>query len=194
MGQESILKREVFRQGFHIFVGFLAVALLFIFGRTAFFAVVFAIVIIGTVMINLRIRGYVFQPVAMFENLFERNNVPFPGWGSACYATGVLMLIAFLRRPEQIAAGILVLAVGDGVSTITGLLVKFPHHLPYNRHKTLEGTVAFFISSLPAYLFIGPMSIPVAFAGAITESLPVGIDDNLLIPISTIVVVMAFGS
>jgi len=93
-----------------------------------------------------------------------------------------LIPLAFLHSPSEIAAVIFILAIGDGASTIIGM--KGKHKIPYNKEKTFEGTVAFFLFSLPAYFFIGEAIIPLAIIAAVVESLPLRLDDNLTVPIA----------
>ena len=57
-----------------------------------------------------------------------------------------------------------------------------------NKNKTLEGTAAFFFGSLPAWIFIGSVILPLAIITALVESVDTGIDDNLLIPIVCVIV------
>ena len=86
-----------------------------------------------------------------------------------------------LTNPVYIAGGIIVLALGDAVSTLAGMGGRYP--LPWNSKKTAEGMVGFFLASLPAYLVIGPMVFPLAILCAIVETLPFGIDDNITVPV-----------
>lgn len=174
------MDRETGRQLFHIFIGLCAIIFIFHFGRGTTMAAIFFTIIIGMVLINIRLQGNDIPIISWFEEKFERIDAPLPGWGSACYAVGVLLAITFLPNINQIAATILVLALGDGVSTIVGVHGRIK--LPYNNKKTLEGTLAMFISSLMAYIFIGPLAIGLALVAALAESVPY-IEDNLWIPI-----------
>jgi len=153
------------------------------YSRTFMMAAVFFTIIIGTLLINARLLGRKIFIVDWFEKRFERSNAPVPGWGSACYAAGVLILLTSLPDIPRMSAGIFVLAVGDSFSTIVGRWGKL--RLPYNRAKTLEGTLAFFISSLPAYYFIGIWAVPLAAIAALVESLALPIDDNLTVPMAS---------
>jgi dolichol kinase len=112
---------------------------------------------------------------------FERKDILFSGFGSACYATGALIPLVFLSDVNQIAACILILAIGDGLSTLVGK--KGRRKLPHNQGKTLEGALAFFIGGLPSVLFIGILGIPLAAIAAIIETIDFRIDDNLTVPI-----------
>jgi len=173
------MDRETGRQLFHMAVGLIALAVFLHFGRGFAIAVAFFTIITGTLLINLRLQGKRIPIVLWFEKRFERKDAPLPGWGSACYATGVLMLLATLSDVNGIAAAIFILAVGDGVSTILGRKGKI--RIPYNKDKTAEGALAFFISSLPAYYFIGPLAIPLILLATLAETLPL-LEDNLVIP------------
>ncbi|MFN7991906.1 MAG: hypothetical protein U0R44_07165 [Candidatus Micrarchaeia archaeon] len=182
------MDNETGRQLFHMAVGFIAIALLYLFGRWFMIAAVFFIMMIGMALINQRKLGKEIPVIRWFEDRFEREDAPLPGWGSACYAAGVLIALTFLSSPGEIMAVIFILAVGDGVSTLAGRRIG-RHGMPYNRNKTVEGTAAFFASSLLSYIFIGPAALPLALAGAIAESVPM-VDDNILVPIACTAVLM----
>jgi dolichol kinase len=175
------MERETGRQMFHLALGIVALLLLLHFGRGFMIGMVFFIIIIGTLLMNIRLRGGGIAVVQWFEERFERPDAPLPGWGSACYAAGVLMVLTFLTDINAIAASILVLALADALSTIIGRRGKMK--LPYARNKTLEGSAAFFVSSLAAWYFVGPLAVPLAVLATVAESLP-GLEDNLVIPIA----------
>ena len=170
------------RQFFHIFVGLAALALLLIYGRGFLMAATFFILIFGLLFVNLAYLGKRNFLIDWFIRNFERKEVRFPGWGSACYATGVLLLTTFLTNPSLLAASLIVVALGDGASTLIGMKGKIP--LPYNKKKTVEGTLAFFFFSLPSWFFIGPIAIAISAAAAFVESLPLPLDDNISVPLA----------
>jgi len=176
------MKEEIERQLMHFLVGIAAILLLLYIGREFMIAAVFFIVIIGMLIINIRTLGAKIALVEWFIKRFERKNIGLGGFGSACYAIGALIPLAFLHSPSEIAAVIFILAIGDGASTIIGM--KGKHKISYNKEKTFEGTIAFFLASLPAYFFIGEAIIPLAIIAAIVESLPLRLDDNLTVPIA----------
>ncbi len=173
---------ETARQLFHIGIGLAAIALLLLFGRGVMIALVFFILIGGMLLVNQRKLGRRIALIEWFEERFERPDAPLPGWGSACYAAGVLIALTFLSGVSQVAAVVFVLAIGDGVSTIIG--EKFGKmKISYNPKKTVEGSLACFASSLLAYAFIGPAALPLAIIATLAESAPF-IDDNILVPIA----------
>lgn len=173
------MDREDSRQLFHMLVGLGAIAVLLFLGRGFLLAGIFFTIIIGTLLMNARLLGKRIALVQWFEKRFEREGAPLPGWGSACYATGALIIVSFLPDAGQIGAALLMIGIGDGISTIVGRRGKIA--LPYNRRKTLEGMLAMFLSSLAAWYFIGPLAVPLAMVAAFAESIP-RIDDNLTVP------------
>ncbi len=175
------MDKETARQLFHMLIGIVVIALLMVFSRTAMVFATFLIIIVGLLLVNLRLLGVSIPLVKWFEDSFERDDVIFPGWGSACYATGVLLTLTFLHNADQIAAVVFILAVGDGLSTLIGARGRI--RLPYNPKKTLEGSAAFFVSALFSYYFIGPLAVPLALVAAVAETVPV-IDDNISIPVA----------
>jgi dolichol kinase len=173
--------KETNRQLFHIILGLFSILLLLHFGRGFMTDAVFFVIIIGTLLMNAKIGGAKIFLVEWFEKMFERSDAILPGWGSAAYAVGVLIALTFLADLSLIVSVVYILAVGDGISTIVGRLGRMK--LPYNQRKTVEGSLALFVSSLPAYLLIGPLIIPLAIVAAVAESIP-GLEDNITIPIA----------
>ena len=96
------------------------------------------------------------------------------------------LMISLLFFPPPIAyTSIAVLTLGDGFASIFGrILGKTP--IPFNRNKTLEGTICgLAFAFLGSLLFVDPLRALVAVCvGMLAESLPLEIDDNLVIPFS----------
>ena len=105
------------------------------------------------------------------------------------------LLLALILFGQQIAIlALITLAVGDSFSTIIGKTWGI-HRLFWNKKKSWEGTIAFFISSLvalsiflyyyPSWAFYTPIAtlvVVVAIIGAVIESAP-SINDNIAIPL-----------
>jgi dolichol kinase len=175
------MDRETKRQIVHFLVCMAALAVLLLLSRNWLLAFTFGVLLVGSILINMTIRNSKISLVEWFVSEFEREGVRLPGWGSACLATGVLILAAYLMSSTDIAGGLVVLGIGDGLSTLVGR--RGSHRLPWNQKKTAEGTLAFFIGSLLAWIFVGPTAVVLAALAAMAESLELGIDDNLVIPI-----------
>ncbi len=175
------MDRELKRQILHVALGLLALGVLLLLGRGTLIALLFFTILAGTVIINLRLRGKKVWMVEWFEEHFERKNILLPGWGSACYAIGMLIVVTALNNINEMAAVMVILGLGDAASTLAGK--DGEHSLPYNKNKTIEGTIAFFIASLPAYYFIGPLAIPLALVATLAETIP-SVEDNITVPIA----------
>ena len=109
-----------------------------------------------------------------------------------------LLILAFPTRPDIAAASWGILACGDGAATLAGR--AWGHRtFSWNPDKTYVGTLAFFASAsvagvllawwtasavmpVPSTWFI--VLAPVAAAGlaALTETLPIELDDNITVP------------
>ncbi len=118
--------------------------------------------------------------------------------GIVLYPAMVLVLIlVFRERLELVAAAWGMLAAGDGFATIVGVLAgRRGGRLPYSPDKSWAGLIAFFVFGAPAavalYAHVSglPLAsswvVPVVLATAviaIVESLPLGINDNIIVPI-----------
>ncbi len=170
----------------HLAVGIFTLVMLFSFGQFFTRAVVFFVIITGLVLINLRIRRIRVGFVDWFVDRFERKNAYLPGFGSATYALGVLIPLVFLSDINEIAAVIIVFAVGDSASTLIGR--RGTRKIPYNNSKTMEGSAAFFLTGLASYFFIGWEAVILSIAGTLAESLP--IEDNISIPVAATIVMV----
>lgn len=175
---------ELRRKLFHSLVGLILIFILFYFGRKILVICLSVILLVGSIMVVWRLGGNRIPIADWFEETFERKNARFPGYGAFWYVVGTLVLAVSLTNANEIAATILTLALGDSAATIFG--IRGMHPLPYNKCKTIEGSLAFLVFSLPCCLFVGWIGIPLSLLTAIAESLPVPIDDNLLIPVTAL--------
>ncbi|HAK94261.1 MAG TPA: hypothetical protein DCM87_04490 [Planctomycetes bacterium] len=96
---------------------------------------------------------------------------------------GVLTCLEFPAPVSYVAIG--VVAFGDGMASIVGRFWgRLP--LPWNRRKTVEGTLAGFAASLCVCLvwLPWPAALLVALFAALLESLPFGDLDNAIVPVA----------
>lgn len=176
--------KEESRKLIHMMIGIAFLLMLHFFGRRALEITLFGGILAGLFAMHLVLRSVRLPFISWFIDNFEREGVRVPGFGSAWYAFGILMAAVAISGIAPLSAAISILAFGDSLSSVIGKKGRFS--LPYNRSKTLEGSIAFFAGSLSACFFIGPAAIPLALVCAIAESLPLSLDDNITIPAAAI--------
>ena len=77
------------------------------------------------------------------------------------------------------------LALGDGLATYVGKCCG-NHKLPWNRNKTVEGSIGFVAGSACALLVLPvPATIFAVVLATVVESLPIRLDDNITLPVVT---------
>ena len=121
--------------------------------------------------------------------------------GILLYPLSVLLLIlAFRERLDLVAAAWGVLALGDGSATLAGRSLRSAP-LPWNRDKSIAGSVAFVlfgafggialawwtrgvVTPPPSAMFVVGAPILASAAAALVETLPVRLDDNLSVPVT----------
>lgn len=108
----------------------------------------------------------------------------FPGKGAVFY--GLAVGFSLVVYPYYAALGaVAVLASGDALSTLVGKAWG-KKRWPWNTRLSLEGSGAFFVgATLFAWCFVPfPMALVGALAGALIETVPWPLDDNITIPIA----------
>jgi dolichol kinase len=107
-----------------------------------------------------------------------------PGEGPLYNALCILFALGLLRsNPLAAVVVILMFGLGDGFATYTGTTYG-KHKLPWNRNKTMKGTLGFMAGAIVC-LLIMPVSATVlgTILGAIVESLPLKLNDNITLPV-----------
>ena len=108
------------------------------------------------------------------------------------YAFGIILALLLFHKPAGYVA-ITVLTLGDGFASLAGR--RFGRRkIGLNKNKSLEGSLAFFISAfVGALVFTDPFRAVLAAAvGTIVEILPLPVNDNLTIPLFTGLALTAF--
>ncbi len=121
--------------------------------------------------------------------------------GIVLYPVSVLLLLlAFPRRPDIVAAAWGILALGDGSATLAGRALGGPRW-PWNREKTFAGSAALAIAGglggvflawwcrdavhpEPALAFTIAAPLAAAVVASAVETIPVRLDDNLSVAIT----------
>ncbi|MDE1870168.1 MAG: hypothetical protein KGH71_04260 [Candidatus Micrarchaeota archaeon] len=117
----------------------------------------------------------------------ERNFTKF-GQGAAWLAMGSLAAMSFVPDKRYVVIIFFAIFIGDALATIIGL--RFGKiKLPYNKKKSVAGSIAYFISvsAIPYFLY-GPFAILLAVVATIAETLPIKLDDNFSVPAALILV------
>jgi HAD superfamily phosphoserine phosphatase-like hydrolase len=128
---------------------------------------------------SLPIISSITRHAATSEEFYEFRTAPI------FFALGILLTLLLFPAPASSAA-IATFAIGDSTASISGKMIG-NRTLPFNKGKTLEGSVVgFFFAFLAAALFISPFRALSAAAVAMAiESLPLPLDDNLVVPLIT---------
>lgn len=170
---------ETLRKSLHIAFGFGAFTLKWLPWYAA--AGVCVVAILGNWLVLHRVVG---RGVARHERGFDA--------GIMLYPVMVLLLIVVFRdRLHYAAIGWAILAFGDGVATLAGKSLRIAS-LPWNRDKSWGGFLACFLAGAIAGTAVAywmdyraPIVVLIAaLAAAITESLPLRVDDNVTVPIA----------
>jgi dolichol kinase len=100
------------------------------------------------------------------------------------FAFGILLTLLLFPFHAS-GAAIAMFALGDSTASIFGGI--WGKRLPFNKGKTLDGTLAgFFFAFLAGNFFVSPLYALAGAAFAMTiEALPLPINDNILIPVLT---------
>jgi len=174
------------RQLIHIGFGLLFMVPLHLLGPIKFCLFLLAILIPGLAVSACVRRGIYVPLITELVETFERpEEMELPGQGTLHFLTGVLVATAIARQVQIVDVAIIVLAVGDGVSTIVGVpFGRTP--LPHNPDKSLEGSLAGFVSAaaLASIWTRDPAaSVLASLVGTAVETLP-ALNDNVTIPIA----------
>ena len=176
------LNKEMSRQALHFALGMGFLLLLLLMGRNTLLFALSLSLVLGILLINQLILGR-FPALKKIVSMFERKDARFLGESTVWYVSGILICSTFLQNPNEISAAIIALGVGDSFSNIFGRMGRMK--IPWNKSKTFEGIVAFFIGTLLSYFFIGPVAVVFSLTMAVVETLPQGMDDNFVIPIAS---------
>ena len=101
------------------------------------------------------------------------------------YALGIILSLLLFPTPANYAS-IATLTLGDGCAAIFGKIYG-KTTLPFNKGKNIEGTISGMVFAfLGSLVFIDPINALITAAlGMIAESLPLPINDNLAIPLTS---------
>jgi len=182
--------QETLRQLIHLVFGLGIAAMVLTLDRTLAIQVLAAGLFFGIILVELILKGY---RVPLFSRLvasLDRSD-PLPGRGAFYFAISALTCVVIF--PVNIAVPALVtIAVLDCVTTLAG--VRFGRTRIWNG-KSLEGTLAGI--AVTAVVLLPFLSLPGALVVAATAGvieLVSPIDDNLVVPVGTCILLSLFPS
>jgi len=178
--RKSKLMLEVRRKFLHIFLGIIFFCLLVLFPKDI--VLLFILVLIFGGLISAYLYAKYDIPILKWVSTTLDRPSRFPFRGGITFLVGCFAAVLFFSS-FYAALSILILSIGDGIAAIVG------HYLGKHKivkNKTLEGTTAFFISTLMLLIFFLPTfkAFFVALIIALVElTTPQYIDDNIAIPL-----------
>lgn len=177
-------RNDVFREAIHA-SGFLVPIIASIAGISIVSVLIVLVLSIYLTSEYFRLKGKKMPLVYLItRNAASRNELDQIVLAPVYFALGILVTLMFFPTPASSAA-IAIFAIGDSTASIFGSYISGTS-LPFNRGKSLEGSVAgLFFGYLAGAFFVSPLT---ALAGAAVamfiEYLPLPINDNLAIPLS----------
>ena len=189
MSREEVLK-EIKRKSIHVIPGFFAIPFIEWLGKP--YALAVSILFFTLYALNeyalrtgknwkVPIAGHTYEIMARKEELEKKTFI------GTVYFWGLTILIIAFLPPQQAAAAIMISSFGDAAAAIVGKAVGGPR-IPYNRRKTVSGSIAMFIVSLISCLLAGVSiyaGIIVSLLSTIAESLTtVSVNDEISVPVT----------
>lgn len=182
---------ELGRQCFHIILGVIIILFIMLVDREIVLITLFLAFLLSILLsiISTRVRIPI---ISLFLEEFgrEKENETFPGKGIIFFLAGVLLTFKLFTQDIALAS-IVVLTFGDSIATLAGFFGRKYKTKPFNRFKTLYGTIiGMVVSFLIALIFIEPLYAATAAAfGMFAEALSIKLgeteaDDNLIVPLA----------
>ena len=173
-------KLEKERDIFQIVIGVIALAAFVLLVQYAYIAV-FLLVLCGYVVSGLLLN----HRATGFLRALERKGSVF-GAGALYMAVGTMLILGSIPNRNYVIVSLVALLICDAVATIVG--VHGRRKLPYNKGKTVEGTLAYFATlAIIGFPFVSYYSILFAAVLAVLEGAISSVDDNISIPIAAII-------
>jgi uncharacterized protein (TIGR00297 family) len=179
---------ETLRKSLHIVFGFAAFALKWLPWTVA------AAVCVAAILSNwLLLHRLVGRHVARHERGYDAGIVLYP-------VMVLLLILTFRHHLHYAAIGWVMLAFGDGIATLAGKSMRLAP-LPWNPDKSVGGLLAFIVVAAAGGMAVAywldyraPFVVLLtAIVVAIVESLPLGVDDNVTVPVAAAVTLLVAG-
>ncbi|MDD1716120.1 MAG: phosphatidate cytidylyltransferase [Methanolinea sp.] len=180
---------ENLRQAAHMFFGMGIAAMILFLEKPLAVLILASSLFVGFLLTDSLMKGYRLPLITPLVETLERK-VVLPGKG-AFFFTASALFCALLFPAPVAAAGVLSLAVLDGVATVAG--IRFGKHRIVNG-KSAEGSAAGILANAIVLLLLLPPVWAVMaslLAGFVELISPV--DDNLTIPVTVCLLLTALG-
>ncbi len=184
--------QEMRRKALHILIAFVPLFSGFLYFPTL--VALFSLIVVYMISEFLRINGYSFP----FFGKITRSSIRKAEERGFAFGPVTLVLGAMLSTlcfsASIASAGIWIVAFADTAATLVGRKLG-NHRLPYNKKKSLEGTLAAWIVAFfcgRVYFPLFPALLTASFSSMI-ESLPLRALDNLFIPLGTGILLWCLG-
>ncbi|MDE1871180.1 MAG: hypothetical protein KGI06_02985 [Candidatus Micrarchaeota archaeon] len=171
-------KKEINRDMVQILLGIVLVGVMLVFHYSSSVSIIFGLMLLGyafnNLLANIRIGSFYRRAMDL-----ERKDSTY-GQGATYLAASTALVIGFTSGANMLLFGIIVLFFADSIATIVGISARGASSLPYNRYKTIVGTLAFFaVAAVGGYLILGLYGLLFAAILAFVESIDLSIDDNI---------------
>ena len=175
-------QRELSRKVIHIGTG-AVVPLAWLFAIPSVIAIPCAAVITLITAINHQWRF-----IAAIEEIDRKS------YGTIAYgfAITVLLVLFWPHRPDAVTAGVLVMALGDGLAGLVGRQLKTPKWIIFEQTKSIAGTltmavvsilVLIILSTITNQIVFAPVAIAIALGATGLEQISMRGIDNLTVPL-----------
>lgn len=178
---------KLLRKVLHSTSGVLALIFFFFPHKENIFIFALSVLIIVSLSFDMlrltfpHINEFVFKRLHFLFVERDRNKIN----SAIYYFMGCLITIIFFPV-EYAAIGILFLSIGDTAAAVGGMTLKrwVPFKIP-GTSKTIIGSFTFIVITALIALLLGlPLKVALisAVVGAVSEAIPIGVDDNFTIP------------
>ena len=115
-------------------------------------------------------------------------------YGTIAYglAITILLVLCWPDRPDAVTAGVLVMALGDGLAGLIGRQLKTPQWIIFKQTKSIGGTATMAMVSILVLLILSnvtnqiislPIAIAIGLGGTVLEQISMRGLDNLTVPL-----------
>jgi dolichol kinase len=180
MKERKAFSTEVKRQMLHLLLGIVLISVLALFGLESFRQFLGFLVVMGAFLFVLAFYK-IWKPLNRLLKEVERSNERYPGEAAFFFILGIGIVSWFFSNPQIVMGAIVALTFQDAVATFVGVNVG---KVKIFRKKTLEGTLAGFLTGIITLSIFFPLqtAVLVIIITTFVELLP--INDALTVPIT----------